>query len=129
MSELEKSDDASFSLVRSVTDQFDSADAAAAQIDAAAKTLETCDSATVAGAEQKYRVVAAPALGDRSLAVRIETSVGDVPVVMHQVYVQSGSALLQTSTAVGGAEAETGDAAHVTALAKAQSAKLASARE
>ncbi len=127
MSEFEKTDDVAFSLVRSVTDQFDSVDDAAAQIDAAATTLETCDSATVAGTEQKYRVLSAPDLGDRSLAVQITTKVGDVPVVMHQVYVQSGNAILQTSTAVGGADASA-DADDVADLARVHAKRFESVR-
>ncbi|WP_019146261.1 hypothetical protein [Aeromicrobium massiliense] len=125
MTEFEKTDKTSFSLVRSVADEFESADDAKAQIAAAAKTLETCDSATVAGAKQTYSVVSAPDLGDRALAVKIETTVNDVPVVMHQVFVQSANAILQTSTAVGGTE--TGDADAVAALATAQAEKLATA--
>lgn len=125
MSEFEKSDDSSFSLVRSVVDQFESTKDAAAQIDTAAKTLETCRSATVAGTEQTYTVVPAPELGNRSLAVRIETAVNDLPVVIHQVYVQTANAIQQTSTAVGGTE--TADAEEVTALATIQADKLAEA--
>jgi hypothetical protein len=101
-SEFEKTEGLSFFLVRSNVDQFASADDARAQIDKAAEVLETCREGEIDGTKQTYAVMSAPKLGEETLAVKIEMTIDGIDVVMHQFYVLSGTALLQTSAAVGG---------------------------
>lgn len=117
-SEFEKAEGLSFFLVRSNIDQFASHDDARAQIEKASKVLETCREAEVDGVKQTYAVMSAPKLGEDTLAVQIELTIDDIDVVMHQFYVLSGTALLQTSTAVGGMTFP--DADLVSDLAKTQ---------
>ena len=101
-SEFEKIEGLAFFLVRSNVDQFASAEDAAAQIDKAAEVLETCRESEIDGVKQTYAVMSAPEMGEDTLAVKIEMTLDDIDVVMHQFYVLSGTAVLQTSTAAGG---------------------------
>lgn len=101
-SEYEKAEGLSFFLVRSNVDQFASADDARSQFEKAAEVLKSCREGEIDGTKQTYAVMSAPKLGEDTLAVKIELTINDIDVVMHQLYVLSGTALLQTSAAVGG---------------------------
>lgn len=102
-SQFEKSEGLSIFLVRSAIDQYASATDAKANFDKMVAVLETCKTDTdESGNKFAYKMMSGPSLGDDSAAVEITGEIDGVDLVMHQFYALEGTAMIQTSAAVGG---------------------------
>ncbi|MBU2698421.1 hypothetical protein [Pimelobacter sp. 30-1] len=102
-SQFQKVEGISLFLVKSAIDRYATPDDARANFDKMVEVLETCTKdEDDAGNEFEYKMMSGPSLGDDSAAVEITGTIDDVDLVMHQFYWLQGTAMIQTTAAVGG---------------------------
>lgn len=100
--EFEKVEGISFYLVRSNVDQYALTEDAEAMLDKTTRVLSRCTEDTIDGTRFTFTVMSAPNLADQSLGVKLEATIDGMDVVMHQIYIRIGNAIVQTSAATGG---------------------------
>jgi len=101
--QFEKVEGISIFLVKSGIDQYATAADAKANFDKMLSVLQSCKKDTDDdGNEFTYKAMSGPRLGDESTAIEITGEIDGVDLVMHQFYTLTGTAMIQTSAAVGG---------------------------